>query len=198
VPGTPGIAIIAALIVAAVVGLGIALWKTRAFERFGGRLAGDHRRAAAAAARATSPVMVAPIAQLVAVLAPKEERRVIRWTPARSATGARLALGASPAAWYLWLPDPEVLVRVPDALIASAVHEPEREGVIRLHCTTRACDVAVTATDGTVLEEAEHSEALAAALLDGLLVADPQARPSAGVLDDRPATDGRLALTLAS
>ena len=200
----PGIAIIVGSVVAAVV-LGGVLWRTHAFERLGSRLAGDHRRAAAAAARATSPEMVTRIAELVAILASKEERRVIRWTPARARSGARLALGASPAAWYLWLPEPEVLVRVPDALVASAVPEPERDGVLRLRCTTRPGTAAVVATDGTVLEEAEHSVELAAVLLDGLLVADPQARPAPGAPGapgalDAPtaAADSRLALTLAS
>lgn len=200
----PGIAIIVGSFLTVVL-IGLLLWRSHAFERLGGRLAGDHRRAAAAAARATSPEMVARIGELVAILATKEERRVIRWTPARARSGARLALGASPAAWYLWLPEPEVLVRVPDALVASAVTEPERDGVIRLRCTTRPGAAAVVATDGTVLEEAEHSVELAAVLLDGLLVADPQARPAPGAsgapdaLDERPAAaDRKLALTLAS
>src|SRR5438309_324680 len=93
--------------------LGFTLWRTAAFERLGARLAGDRRRAALAAARAAGPDGIARVAELTALLAAREERRFIRWTPARAANGARLILGASPAAWYFWLPEPMILVRVP-------------------------------------------------------------------------------------
>ncbi len=165
-----------------VVGALVALlvWRTSAFERLGARIAGDHRRAAVIAARAASPEAVARVAELASLLATREEQRLIRWTPARAANGARLALGASPAAWYLWLPEPSVLVRVPDALVANVDHEAQHDAVVRLRCRTRdADDALVTATDGTVVEEAEAPAATAATLLDGLVILDPLAKPTA-------------------
>src|SRR5947209_3298647 len=98
--------IVGVAILVAIALVGLVLWRTSALARIGGRLAGDHRRDDAFTARATSPETVARVADLASLLASREEQRLIRWTPARAANGARLALGASTAAWYLWLPEP--------------------------------------------------------------------------------------------
>ncbi len=180
--------LIGLLIGIVVVVLAWVLWRTRAFERLGSRLAGDRGRAARAAAAAASPEQLARVAQLVALLASREERRFVRWTPARASSGARFVLGASPAAWYLWLPEPGILVRVPDALVASVEQHRETGAVVRLVCRSRDADAVVTATDGTVVEEADRSVRLAAALLDGLLIVDPEATRA-----ERPAAEDALA-----
>lgn len=193
----------AAAIVALVVVIVIALWRSAALARLGSHLAGDHRRAEAFSEHATSAQTVARVAELASLLASREEQRLIRWTPARAASGARLALGASPAAWYLWLPEPEILVRVPDAFVARVEHVGAKGSIVRLACSTRAADDAVTATDGELVEEAVGAEALAAALLDGLVIVDPTAQateqPDAGAPDGAAEPDrARLSLGLAS
>ena len=153
-----------------------AIWRTAAFDRLGRRLAGDHRHDRALRERAASAEGVAHVADLAAELAEPDEVRAIRWTPARATNGARLALGASPAAWYLWLLEPEVLIRIPDALVAAVDHVPQHDAVVRLACHARNADAYITATDGNGVERSDDSFALTTLLLDGLTIVDPEAR----------------------
>jgi hypothetical protein len=116
--------------------------------------------------------------------------RLIRWTPARTRDGTRIALGASPAAWYLWLPEPAVLLRVPDSLVARAEHVERGDGVAELRCESRTGVGFVTATDGATVEEADDSPALAHSLLDGLVFVDPRHTAAPSATDSDGAKDG--------
>jgi hypothetical protein len=177
VVGWLGLALMGGLIVAAAVRLG---W----FERLGGILAGDGVYAREALARTGTAEGAAKVAACADLLAHDEEVRLIRWTPARTAHGSRVALGASPLAWYLWLPQPALLLRVPDALVAQVEYQDRGDGVVQMTCTSQAADEAVTITDGETVETAPDSLALAAQLLSGLVIVDPNARSAAAAADD--------------
>ncbi len=165
-----------AIAVVAAAATGWAVVRLRLLDRLGARLAGETKARREALARTGTTDGAKKVARFAAMLAGAEEVRLIRWTPARTADGTRIALGASPAAWYLWLPEPAVLLRVPDSLVARAEHLEVSEGVARLRCESRAGDGFVTATDGITVEEADDSPTLARSLLDGLVFVDPRDR----------------------
>lgn len=169
VVGWLGLALMAGLIVAAAIRLG---W----FERLGSMLAGDGTYTREALARTGTAEGAAKVAACAELLADDEEVRLIRWTPARTADGSRVALGASPAAWYLWLPLPAILLRVPDALVDQVEHHERGDGVVEITCTSRAGDATITATDGETVETSDESVELAASLLSGLVIVDPAQR----------------------
>jgi hypothetical protein len=166
----------AAIAVAAVGILALLAIRYRALDRLGSRLAGEPKARREALARTGTTDGATKVARFAAMLADPQEVRLIRWTPARTSDGLRIALGASPAAWYLWLPEPSVLVRVPDCLVARAEHVDVGDGVAELHCEMRDGDGVVAATDGVTIEEAENSPALAKTLLHGLVFVDPSRR----------------------
>lgn len=170
--GWIGIAAMAALILAAVVRIGI-------FERLGAALAGDNKQRKEGLARTGTVDGAAKVARFASMLTDIDEVRLIRWTPARTPEGVRIALGASPKAWYLWLPVPMVLMRVPDGFIDQMQHDERGEGVVALEVIARECDELVTATDGETVEEAENSFELAQSLLSGLVIVDPVAKAQA-------------------
>ena len=154
-----------------------AAFRWRWFERLGSVLAGDAKYEREALARTGTAEGAERVAACAAMLAPVDEVRLIRWTPARTSAGIRVVLGASPAAWYLWLPLPSVLLRVPDALVDSVQHTERGNGVVELTCTGRMADAVVTATDGDTVESAADSFELATTLLSGLVIVDPNRRP---------------------
>ena len=145
----------------------------RAFDRLGAALAGDRKGEREALQRTATADGAERVARFAAMLSDPEETRLIRWTPARTPEGSRIVLGASPMAWYLWLPEPVVLMRVPDSFVGQMEHVALADGVTEMRCTPRASDDVVTATDGTTVEEADNSIELAGSLLSGLVVADP-------------------------
>ncbi len=167
-------------------------------DRFGAHLAGEPKARREALSRTGTTDGAKKVARFASMLAGAEEVRLIRWTPARTADGMRIALGASPAAWYLWLPEPAVLLRVPDCLVARAEHEEIADGVATLRCESRPGDGFVTATDGVTVEEADDSPALARSLLDGLVFVDPRTREQAPAPDaagaERPAKVASVSL----
>ncbi len=165
--GALGLAIVAVLL------------RFRVLDRIGSRLAGEAKARREALARTGTTDGVTKVARFAAMLADPVEVRLIRWTPARTTEGMRIALGASPAAWYLWLPEPAVLLRIPDSLVAKAEHVDKGNGVAELHCEARAGAGFVTATDGLTVEEADESPSLARSLLHGLVFVDPRHRPEA-------------------
>src|SRR4051812_25111843 len=166
----------AAIAVAVFVLVAYAVVRFKLLDRLGERLAGEPKARREALARTGTTDGAKKVARLAAMLAGTEEVRLIRWTPARTADGLRIALGASPAAWYLWLAEPSVLLRVPDTLVARADHVELADGVCELHCESRTGDGFVTATDGVTVEEADDSAALAQSLLHGLVFVDPSRR----------------------
>lgn len=172
--GWVGIVLMAALLIAATVQL-------RLFDRLGASLAGDRKRRQEALARTATPDGAERVARFASMLCDPDEVRTIRWTPARTTEGSRIVLGTSPMAWYLWLPEPVVLVRVPDSLIANMQQAERGDGVVELTCESRQADEYVTATDGTSIEEADNSRELAESLLSGLVIVDPNKaqRPAA-------------------
>jgi hypothetical protein len=155
---------------------GYLIMRFRILDRLGSRLAGEPKARREALARTGTTDGAKKVARFASMLADAEEVRLIRWTPARTTDGLRIALGASPAAWYLWLPEPSVLMRIPDSLVARADHVVVSDGVAELHCESRAGDGYVTATDGVTVEEADDSPALAQSLLHGLVFVDPSRR----------------------
>jgi hypothetical protein len=170
--GWIGIAAMGALMLAAVA-------RGRLFDRLGATLAGDKKQLNEGLARTGTVDGAAKVARFATMLADTDEVRLIRWTPARTAEGVRIALGASPKAWYLWLPVPMVLMRVPDAFIDQMQHDDRGAGVVALDVTVRACDDVVTATDGDTVEEADDSLEFARSLLNGLVIVDPVAKAQA-------------------
>ena len=166
IAGWVGIAAMAALLAVAAVRLG-------GFERLGASLAGDRKRQQDALARTATPDGAERVARFAAMLTEPREVRLIRWTPARTPEGSRIVLGASPMAWYLWLPEPVVLMRIPDSLVGQMHHDDRGEGVVALRCEARASDDCVTATDGLTVEDADNSLELAETLLSGLVIVDP-------------------------
>ncbi|HEY3832071.1 MAG TPA: hypothetical protein VGO03_07235 [Acidimicrobiia bacterium] len=166
----------AAIVVVAVAAICAAVLRFHLLDRLGARLAGEPKARREALAKAGTTDGAKKVARFASMLADSEEVRLIRWTPARTSDGTRIALGASPAAWYLWLAEPSVLLRVPDTLVAKAEHVEIGDGVAELRCEARSGRGYVTATDGTTVEEAENSPALAHSLLDGLVFVDPRNR----------------------
>lgn len=168
-------------------------------ERFGASLAGDNKHRREALARTASDDGAAKVARFAHMLADSDEVRTIRWTPARTPEGVRIALGASPKAWYLWLPVPMVLIRVPDALFAAVHHDSVSQGVVSLRCEVAASEEVATATDGESVETAVDSLQIAASFLEGLVIVDPtaSAAPAASVATDGGGRD-RVAVSLAS
>ena len=153
--------------------LGAAAIQLRFFDRLGASLAGDRKRRQDALARTATPDGAERVARFASMLCDPEEVRTIRWTPARTPEGARIVLGTSPMAWYLWLPEPVVLMRVPDALVANMQQTDRGDGVVELQCESRTSNECVTATDGTTIEDADNSRELAESLLSGLVIIDP-------------------------
>ena len=190
----------AAIVVVAVAALGIAVLRFRLLDRLGARLAGEPKARREALAKAGTTDGAKKVARYAAMLADSEEVRLIRWTPARTNDGTRIALGASPAAWYLWLAEPAVLLRVPDTLVAKAEHVELGDGVAKLRCEARSGTAYVTATDGVTVEEADDSPTLAHSLLDGLVFVDPRTRddPSINAAPGRAARTKVASVSLAS
>jgi hypothetical protein len=173
------------------------VYRFRLLDRLGARLAGEPKARREALAKAGTTDGAKKVARFASMLADSEEVRLIRWTPARTNDGTRIALGASPAAWYLWLAEPAVLLRVPDTLVAKAEHVELGDGVAKLRCEARAGSGFVTATDGATVEEADDSPGLAHSLLDGLVFVDPRHRDDPRV-DDVPARAGRTKVATVS
>ncbi len=190
-----GIAAMAVLMIAAAARLGL-------FDRVGAALAGDNKQTREGLARTGTAEGSARVASLASMLTDADEVRLIRWTPARTNEGVRIALGASPKAWYLWLPVPMVLMRVPDGFVSQMNHRDRGTGVVQLVCEMRACDEVVTATDGETVEEAEDSLELAQSLLHGLVIVDPVAKqqpaPAAATAADEVPADRKVTVSLAS
>ncbi len=183
--------------------LAIAAYRLGLFDRLGAALAGDAKSRREALARSGTDEGAAKVARFAGMLTDPDEVRLIRWTPARTPEGVRIALGASPKAWYLWLPVPAVLMRVPDALFAQVHHDDRGEGVVALRCEVRECDEALTATDGATVEEAADSIDLAASLLNGLVIVDPVAkaalsRAREAILVEPMPVPANIAVSLAS
>ena len=127
----------AALGLAGVLIVAGAVLRFRLLDRLGARLAGEPKARREALARTGTTDGAKKVARLAAMLADAEEVRLIRWTPARTTDGTRIVLGASPAAWWLWLAEPAVLLRVPDTLVARAEHIEVADGVAKLRCESR-------------------------------------------------------------
>ena len=190
---------LAAVVLGAVSIVGYLAYQFKALDRLGAHLAGEPKARREALARTATTEGAKKVARLAAMLADGEEVRLIRWTPARTADGCRIALGASPTAWYLWLPEPAVLVRVPDVLVAKAEHVDIGDGVSTLRCVSRTGAGFVTATDGVTVEEADDSPTLAHSLLDGLVFVDPRHRDGREHAAEAPARSGKVAsVSLAS
>ncbi len=188
--GWIGIAAMAALILTAVIRIGV-------FERFGAVLAGDQKQRNEGLARTGTADGAAKVARFASMLTDADEVRLIRWTPARTPEGVRIALGASPKAWYLWLPVPMVLMRVPDGFIDQMNHDDRGAGVVALEVVARSCEEVVTATDGETVEEAANSFELAQSLLSGLVIVDPVAKAQAEAVA-QPRSQQPRAVSLAS
>ncbi len=188
--GWIGIAAMAALILTAVIRIGV-------FERFGAVLAGDQKQRNEGLARTGTADGAAKVARFASMLTDADEVRLIRWTPARTPEGVRIALGASPKAWYLWLPVPMVLMRVPDGFIDQMNHDDRGAGVVALEVVARSCEEVVTATDGETVEEAANSFELAQSLLSGLVIVDPVAKAQAETVA-QPRSQQPRAVSLAS